>query len=189
MRGVALAVALTLATSHAAAEDADQAEAPAAPPAFAVVTLGQELALLVHADGGTQDLHVPLFRAEEEIGWHFGGAASGAGLSLQLAEVTGSYLDYRIVGFQVGAAFRYDAPVAAGVTVGPVVKLGYALLVDARGSEPVSHAFAPLAGCEVRMLLGGRGVLTFRPAALDWVVNDNGAVMGAQALAGGGVAF
>jgi hypothetical protein len=150
---------------------------------------GAQVALLVHADGGTQDVLVPLLRLEQELGWHPGGGSSALALALQLAQVVGDAFDYRIASFQVGAALRWDAPVAGAVTLGPVVKVGYALIVDTRGTDDPSHAAAPLAGVELRVGVADRGILVVRPIAIEWAVNGEGAVMSVDVHVGGGMGF
>ena len=64
--------------------------------------------------------------------------------------------------------------------------VGYTLL---SGGGASSHAFNPAVGLAARLVLADRAIISFSPATLDFLVNEDGMVMSYELAFGGGVTF
>lgn len=125
----------------------------------------------------------------EEVGFHLQGGMEGPAIGLSLAQSFGD----SAFGLQVGPKFWWDLqPVAGlGLYIAPMAQVGYALLsFDAprRGRDETASYFDLQFGCEVRLAINDRAIVTYRPFTIDILAGEHVGVR-YDMMFGGGVVF
>jgi hypothetical protein len=191
---------------------------------FAAVSLGGSLAMNggTHStDGNNLFLGFPhQFTAWQEVGLHFARHSSGAGLSFVLTESVGPFTfsgfyggypveaSFSTVVVEPGFRFLWDIPLGnRGLYLCPSLRVAYAYLHAAACSGTAcldtvttqsAQAVSVEPGLELKLLLGDRGLLFFRPLAVEvlsfFASNLNGATLDTVTVRyglhlGGGVTF
>jgi hypothetical protein len=151
---------------------------PSTRPMFA--TFGFGPSILIEPGSGTQ------FKITQAFGYHLFGGGEGPAIGAALEEAFGE----GITRFQIGPKFWWDIQPAAGLGLylAPTFKLGYMLATNGDSAHYFNFQF----GFEVKMVLGNRGLVFFRPFTLDMGAGGvDGARFGAgyDLMFGGGVTF
>ncbi len=171
--------AATLACGATEARAQDIIE-PGTRPMWAALALGPAI--------GVVDVGVTQFKLEQEFGYHFSGDSSGPAIGANIGESFGS----GAVVVQPGAKFWWDIQILddMAIYISPNAKLGYGG-VFAGGAS--AHSFNWQVAAEGKVILGDRGLVFFRPLALDFFAGDgfglNGFAMRYDLMFGGGVTF
>lgn len=184
-RSAALA-ALTLLTALTFAPDASAEDVvrPSTRPMWAALGLGPSISVLACGNGGCGDGSFTQFKLTQEFGYHVNGSGDGFAIGAAVSEAFGNGL-FR---FQPGLRMWGDIPVSddLGLYITPMGHVGYTLL---SGGGASSHAFNPAVGLAARLVLADRAIISFSPATLDFLVNEDGMVMSYELAFGGGVTF
>ncbi|MEZ4442393.1 MAG: hypothetical protein R3B72_25085 [Polyangiaceae bacterium] len=173
---IAAAAIGTLVVAVPEAQAADDIIAPGTRPMWAALALGPAIGV-VNAPGFTQ------FKLEEEFGYHFSGDSSGPALGVNIGESFGG----GGVVFQPGMKFWWDIQIVddMAIYISPNAKVGYGGFF---GGGAAGHSFNWEIAAEGKVILGDRGLLFFRPFALDFFAG-NGFLMRYDLMFGGGVTF
>ena len=171
--GLLGAATLACGASEARAQDII---APGTRPMWAALALGPAI--------GVVDFPVTQFKLEQEFGYHFSGDSSGPAIGANIGESFGS----GFVVVQPGAKFWWDIQIVddMAIYVSPNAKIGYGGYFGGGGS---AHTFNWEIAAEGKVVLGDRGLVFFRPFALDMFAGDGGFVMRYDLMFGGGVTF
>ncbi len=131
---------------------------PATHPMFATFGFGPAIGLTTYAS--TQ------MKIEQSFGWHFGGTGAGPAIGVHLGESFGT----GYFAFTLGPRFWYDIQPMAdmGLYITPFAQLGFAV---ASGGGTAGY-FNMVFGAEARLALGNRGMVFFRPIALDFYIGE-----------------
>lgn len=136
--------------------------------------------------------HGTQFKMEQVFGYHFFGTSEGPCLGGALEESFGN----NFFTFQIGPRFWWDIqPVAGlGLYLAPLAQLGYQVATFDDGflgrfrRSFTYHAFNMKFGFEVKLVLGDRGVVYFRPFSIDMFIQDHFSARW-DIMMGGGVTF
>jgi glycine/D-amino acid oxidase-like deaminating enzyme len=103
------------------------------------------------------------FKLTEEVGYHFGGGASGLALALSLQQAYGT----DVVLFETGPRLLYDFQVgrALGLYISPSLLLGYALQSSKYSDS--EHGVTVQLACDAKLTLADRAFVFFRPVGID----------------------
>ena len=172
--GLAIAAALLTSTIESRAQDLVE---PSTNPMWASLSLGPAI--------GVANFPTTQFKLTQEFGYHFSGEGEGPALGLSIGESFGD----GVFVFQPGPKFWWDIQIMddLGIYVTPQAQVGYGLLT---GFGATSHNFNWLFGVEGRVVLGDRGIVTFRPLSFDFFAGDVAdVVVRYDLMFGGGVTF
>ena len=139
------------------------------------------------------------FRMEQAFGWHFLGGASGPAVALHLGEnfggVTVLGIDVSVFAFQMQGRFLWDfQPVAnLGLYIAPYFGMGFSVAsagdpCDQYSNDCSEGAFNMGFGGEVRLALGGMGLVFFRPISFDFNFGEE-TIIRYELMLGGGLYF
>jgi len=127
----------------------------------------------------------------QEVGFHLQGGMEGPAIGLSLAQSFGD----SVFGLQIGPKFWWDVQPVAGLAlyIAPMAQVGYALLsFDGGGGRfgrgATANYFDLQFGCEVRLVINDRALVSYRPFTLDILAGERVGVR-YDMMFGGGVIF
>lgn len=127
----------------------------------------------------------------QEVGFHLQGGMEGPAIGLSLAQSFGD----NVFGLQIGPKFWWDVQPVAGLAlyIAPMAQVGYALLsFDGGGGRfdrgATANYFDLQFGCEVRLVINDRALVSYRPFTLDILAGERVGVR-YDMMFGGGVIF
>jgi hypothetical protein len=141
-------------------------------PMFASFHLGP--AIEITGDWGSQ------LKIGQEFGYHFSGRFEGPALGLSVEESFTNCTpvsDVSCVSFEVGPKFWWDFALVPGMGIylAPMVRLGFthvhiSATVFGQDYDGAANAFGIQLGLALRLVLGDRGLVYFRPITMDMAI-------------------